>query len=605
MNRRTFAITGSTAPAIALTATTNPMRKRTNSSEEHVAPARDSALKVHKDMNCCCKGARRLCCHSLVNPDDLILQQERQRLAHHLEAVPKVLLLTNMEKYKKIMVETWLCYVGFKRPTSCACWNTSVMRLTYRLCQLTVIILLIMYLPFFANPVLSFSNWICADVPLLQFTGSTNSFYCPAIQKHIQTSSYTKNNTGYGGAMKTMKALAKGQLFQRTWSTSTGPQGVDYGDGQLFKGLNMSSITSASSTNPDWIFKRNQFLAWRGETQTSFPNAVRLFFSLAGYCSYIALIFVLSYRCQKDDPTEVLFPALLATKNISTTGTGTGTSIDFSAELHEEEDDDVTLLKKYHFVRPRMLVWDVAFCSGLIGALLSFIIFGYLPTDMIDFLIRILMVPPFFCLSGFFFCGLFVQICNATSLSNILVNEVYSNMLFNNNRTVHSQTKIQLRFEEWKELYKTSVGGLHIWSWRTTPVFGSFLLACGAGVLFEISLIVSIYKTSMTEIDVIHGERVALFQMTVANRLSGMVSYTIGMLITTGAMAQIFTKYKRLQLLIATLGLPKHRLDDFQILQQQNACLTIYDYPMTTNVTINILIYLFVQSVVLAISMMG
>ena len=61
--------------------------------------------------------------------------------------------------------------------------------------------------------------------------------------------------------------------------------------------------------------------------------------------------------------------------------------------------------------------------------------------------------------------GLFVQIHNATTLANMLVKMC----------TKCTSHKEELeRFEEWKEFYKTSVGALHVWSWRMTPTFWRF-----------------------------------------------------------------------------------------------------------------------------------
>ena len=79
------------------------------------------------------------------------------------------------------------------------------------------------------------------------------------------------------------------------------------------------------------------------------------------------------------------------------------------------------------------------------------------------------------------------------------------------------------------------------------------------------------------------------------------------LLVLVGAMSMISIRYQRLHLLIATLGLPKHHMDDFNILQQHNAALTIFDQPITftRNTTVAILRLLFVQSVVAILAMLG
>jgi hypothetical protein len=64
-------------------------------------------------------------------------------------------------------------------------------------------------------------------------------------------------------------------------------------------------------------------------------------------------------------------------------------------------------------------------------------------------------------------------------------------------------------------------------------------------------------------------------------------------------------RYKRLNLLVATLRLPTHQLDDFEILQKQNAAFTVYDVPITSNTVRSILYLLFIQTFVGALTVAG
>ena len=72
-----------------------------------------------------------------------------------------------------------------------------------------------------------------------------------------------------------------------------------------------------------------------------------------------------------------------------------------------------------------------------------------------------------------------------------------------------------------------------------------------------------------------------------------------------GFMSMISVRYQRLHILIATLGLPQHHLDDFNILQEHNAALTIFDIPIKVTTTIAILKLLLVQSVIAILAMLG
>ena len=44
------------------------------------------------------------------------------------------------------------------------------------------------------------------------FSTSAGNFYCSPVQDQLRHSLYTKNVTGYAGALKTMKALADSDL---------------------------------------------------------------------------------------------------------------------------------------------------------------------------------------------------------------------------------------------------------------------------------------------------------------------------------------------------------------------------------------------------------
>ena len=67
-------------------------------------------------------------------------------------------------------------------------------------------------------------------------------------------------------------------------------------------------------------------------------------------------------------------------------------------------------------------------------------------------------------------------------------------------------------------------------------------------------------------------------------------------------MALVSSKYKRLRVLVATLRLPEHRLEDFSILQDHNACVTVLDMPITAATAAAVFQLAFVQVVLLALS---
>ena len=168
-----------------------------------------------------------------------------------------------------------------------------------------------------------------------------------------------------------------------------------------------------------------------------------------------------------------------------------------------------------------------------------------------------------------------------------------------------SSEERQAQFEQWKDYYKTAVGALHIWSWRMTPVFGITLLVMGCIIITYLVGIVFLYTTISSEPDLNDSVRMDMFLKLGSAEIGVTVTFTIALLVVTGAIAMVSVRYKRLHLLVATLRLPKHEIQDFEVLQRQNAAFTIFDIPITANTVTTILRLLFVQVVLVALSSAG
>ena len=130
------------------------------------------------------------------------------------------------------------------------------------------------------------------------------------------------------------------------------------------------------------------------------------------------------------------------------------------------------------------------------------------------------------------------------------------------------------------------------------------------------SLSVSLFLTDttvMSEPDVEPDQRFQVFIQIYGfgydERSSGTMFYLIFgpimLLVFMAIMAIPSIKYKRLALLVATLRLPKHHLDDFIILQKQNAAVTIYDIPINVEMLIMVVRFAMLQVFVVGISLAG
>ena len=76
------------------------------------------------------------------------------------------------------------------------------------------------------------------------------------------------------------------------------------------------------------------------------------------------------------------------------------------------------------------------------------------------------------------------------------------------------------------------------------------------------------------------------------------------LVVTTLAIAMVSIRYKRLHVLVATLRVPRHRLDDFTVLQEYAAAVTIFDAPVNTETVVAAYRLVFVQILLVALSAM-
>jgi hypothetical protein len=163
----------------------------------------------------------------------------------------------------------------------------------------------------------------------------------------------------------------------------------------------------------------------------------------------------------------------------------------------------------------------------------------------------------------------------------------------------------QAQFDQWKDYYKTALGALHIWSWRVSPIIFVILLTNSLFVICELVTTIFIYATINSEPDLADSKRMEMFLKLGAGNMQLTVIFTLILLICTGAIAMVSVRYKRLRLLVAILLLPKHELQDFEILQRQHAAVTIFDIPITANTVTTILHLLFVQTALVALTSAG
>ena len=477
-----------------------------------------------------------LCCNALVDTDDIILQQEREKAAEYTTENPLLW-------WVKVLLEVILGVPGFKKPSgcNCCCENKSVRCIADILLWcgwVSYQLFLLFCFLFFVSQDL-YGTLICPSTSSEESFGDSltdtselvrraKMYRCPYAQALLL------NATGTG-VQAEIAALSKDPSFEEYWIRETKSSGVD---------------------NPI-----AQYLEWKGETKSVLPSL----FSAAAHTvvvMVIAAIFLsFSLKFQIDDPVEILFPAVLKKKKILT---------------HQAHPPNQEIASKYHLVRMWRPVMEVGGACMLSGYLLFFF------TDFADFadwkqVLRsavFLLFPGLLFLIGVLICGVIVQIHNGTVLANVLIEEIIK---------PHQVDQ----FGEWMEIYKTVVGGLHIWSWRSTWCIGGVL----AWFLFEIMAnivdVVFLYSTFMDPkiVKLSEVERFGFFIKTATNEFQSAILLSILSAVILFLLAMVSVRYKRLRVLVATVRLEdKCRLDDFEILQSDHAAYTLFDVPVTMRI---------------------
>ena len=137
------------------------------------------------------------------------------------------------------------------------------------------------------------------------------------------------------------------------------------------------------------------------------------------------------------------------------------------------------------------------------------------------------------------------------------------------------------------EIYKTVIGALHIWSWRSTWCIGGVLVWFLFGIMRQIVDVVFLYSTFMdpTIVKLSEVERFGFFIKTATNEFQTAIGLSILSAVILFLLAMISVRYKRLRVLVATVRLEdKCRLDDFEILQSDHAAYTLFDVPITMRI---------------------
>jgi hypothetical protein len=321
----------------------------------------------------------------------------------------------------------------------------------------------------------------------------------------------------------------------------------------------------------------NEFLFWKGTTKVHF--AYPLMIPLTSTVMLIVVVVVmlsLGLKCQPNDPTELLYPAIL--------------------EQAEGE------LCSYRLHRKRSMVQKFGLTLGVILSVIFAIHqiivvsnssagYNLYATLIVIFSLTLygFCILSIFTLGSMILIGVVVQIYNVTVLANSLV------------KLIAEKRQHEL-FPQWFLVYKTVIGALHVWSWRTSFIVCAVFLMMVVIIVGDIFVLILVFTTFASEPLLEEGDRFSMFASVSSKIILSLLFVSVVLIATLLFMAMISIRYERLQLLIATIVVPDTTLNSLNISLRRNAAYTLVDKPVTVQTVFLAIKLLFVQVVLLAVS---
>ena len=140
-----------------------------------------------------------------------------------------------------------------------------------------------------------------------------------------------------------------------------------------------------------------------------------------------------------------------------------------------------------------------------------------------------------------------------------------------------------------------------------TPITGSLSIVFLTGITRFVVELVFLYTTVMGEPDISPSDRFRVFRRAAKAHVVLLIGFTVLLLVFTAAMGMVHVRFKQLHVLLATVRLERHEgegllLEDFSIIQENKAALTVFNTPVKTSALILLYRLLFVEVALVAIS---
>ena len=523
---------------------------------------------------CCCGTTTSLqffCCNSnnIIDPDHLILREERARINR--------LLTSDLDETKdnnclECLLDCAFLPLLFKQPYSfhrCCCKNYCCVWI-FRLFQcLFFIISTLNTLTIVAAPLMcddtsfGFFPKLHNDYPSGP-SSSTDLFSCNTTQFILLQANATT-------MQEQMAALADTDFSARYKASR-------------FSFKEKFDLNSNENAEKD-------FLLYVARTGNYIVPILYLLQGLSMLLVYISVLFTLGLTIQPHDPNEVMYPSMWIRP----------------------------VNQKPKLIRPKELVRQVVLMGGLLlGTIITRVFLEASGENSMNAgmagLLWFMICLPLGALIVLILIGFAIHISNVAVLANLLPTTTKQSSIMKDERKEEEEDKEeeeedkeeqirsqQIKFEEWKELYKTTVGALHVWSWRMTPLIASIIFM---EAVFSIQSLVSsifIYAAVEKQRDFIDVEKVLTELLSPS--FSWAVVWVTVLMLSLFLIALVSVRYVRLSLLVATSPhLKRLHLDDFELIQKYNAAFTLCDVPIRTSGVVFALKIIFVQVVIFSLA---
>ena len=283
----------------------------------------------------------------------------------------------------------------------------------------------------------------------------------------------------------------------------------------------------------------------------------------------------------------LLLATMLATLNDVNAGSKKGDNVLFPLLLTKEDDDDgVPRPGRWVYTRRKRFVMEASVCIGLFLALCS-----YLPIAFGTQTYVAIIPPGVGTLVGVIMIGFHIQVQNTHALAASL-----------------RECKTAEEYHRWKEtLYKPTIGLLHLWSRKLSPMVFMLLLINIFMLLWNAHLFAILFvqlqqqelPPDQQEINI--RDYMPTARAYMAQLLIIILLLMALLLIFLGGLAMVSVHYGGLSVLLASLQLPeteRFRMDDVQILQEKRGAFLLCGFPLTVSGGLKVFQFVFVSGLI-------